>query len=177
MGAIMGMYDSHIPSFQQNFNLRFGPQQVEQHDDKNAHGGIVEMKELQSRFEIFHTDKPFHESCRALGIGGDLNNDAKRRWFKLLKWLKTCDSDKKGMDGDQRIVTALVGNLEKTHPLPCFMTKHDGLADPRVLVFDVARPLHYIEKDYLTISLPLAAKEKGWPKRAHPQKKRAGRKQ
>ena len=156
MGAIMGEYDTHIPSFQHNFNMRFAPEQTEQH----ARGGIAEMKELHNNFKIFQPGRSFADSCRILGLGSHRNNDAKNRWFKLLRWLKTCPSDESGVDGDQRIVSAMIGNLERAQPLPCFMTSHDGNTDPRVLVFREARPLHYMRQGFLTISLPLQPRPK-----------------
>jgi hypothetical protein len=179
MGAIMGIYDTHIPSFQQNFNMRFAPEQVGEH----AHGGIAEMRVLQQNFKIFQPRRSFADSCKILGLGNHLNNDAKNRWFRLLKWLKECPSDSNKTDGDRRIVSAMIANLKGVHPLPCFMTSHDGNTDPRVIVFHEARPLHYARQSYLTISLPLkpndrepseqANRVRNQKKGAAPQKKSA----
>jgi hypothetical protein len=157
MGALVGGDDVYIGSLFELFNLRFG---VEQEEDELAAGGITEIKALQEEFEIFRKGRKFVESAKLLGLGGLQNNRAKNRWFKLLAWLSKVPSDKAGESGDQRIVNALIKNFASSKPQPCFMKAHDsrdkngyGL---KVVVIESDHPIFYIERPYLTISLPMA---------------------
>ena len=62
------------------------------------------------------------------------------------------------IDGDVAIVTTLVKNLASKTPLPVFFTSHDmrgATENARVIVTDKSRPVHYLEQDYITISLPM----------------------
>ena len=90
-------------------------------------------------------------------------------------WLATCSSDKPNENGDQRIVNALIANLARPDPLPCYMTAHE-MDDPehgQVIVTENHRPLFYIEQDFLTISLPMQSKEKA-AQGKRPRKKSGG---
>lgn len=159
MGALVGDDDIYIGSFFELFNLRFGLEQMATGFDA---GGISEMAALQGEFAIFKKGRYFVESAKLLGLGGLHNNGAKNRWFKLLTWLQKVPSDKDGETGDQRIVNALIENFSKGPTLPCFMKAHDsrdrngfGL---KVVVIRGDNPIFYIERPYLTISLPMAPK-------------------
>ena len=159
MGALVGEDDVYIGSLFELFNLRFG---VEQEEAELVAGGITEIKLLQEEFEIFKKGQKFVDSARLLGLGGLHNNRAKNRWFKLLTWLSTIPSDKAGESGDERIVNALIKNFASSKPQPCFMKAHDsrdkngyGL---KVVVIESDNPIFYIERPYLTISLPMAPK-------------------
>ena len=56
-------------------------------------------------------------------------------------------------------VDALVKNLGSKKPLPVYFESHDmrqgGEDGKKVLVTDKGRPVFYIERDYLVISLPM----------------------
>jgi hypothetical protein len=159
MGAFMAEDDIYIGPLFELFNLRFGP---EQKDLELTAGGVSEIKALQDEFEIFQEGRPFVESAKLLGLGGLHNNRAKNRWFRVLTWLAKVPSDQDGETGDQRIVNALIQNFARKPskpPLPCFMKAHDA-RDPggyglRVVVRE-DNPVFYIERTYLTISLPMA---------------------
>jgi hypothetical protein len=176
--------DIYIATFIDLFNLRFAPSQKpqarqaqaghpppRQWDSQAPHdadpgdwpfGGIAEMAHLQREFRIFRSGRPFWQSAALLGVGGHTNARAKNRWLALLMWLGTCTSDKPNENGDQRIVNALVANLARPDPLPCYMTAHE-MDDPQrgqVIVKENDRPLFYIEQDFLTISLPMQSWDK-----------------
>jgi hypothetical protein len=154
MGALMAEDDIYIGPLFDLFNLRFGPEQT---DHELTAGGASEIKALQGEFKIFRKGRTFAESAKLLGLGGLHNNRAKNRWFSLLTWLAKVPSDVANETGDQRIVHALIKNFASTSPLPCFMTAHDsrGPDGLRVIVRE-DNPIFYIDRTYLTISLPLA---------------------
>jgi hypothetical protein len=156
MGALMAEDDIYIGPLFDLFNLRFGP---EQRDLELTAGGVSEIKALQDEFEIFQEGRPFVESAKLLGLGGLHNNRAKNRWFSLLTWLAKVPSNEDGENGDVRIVNALIKNFARTPPLPCFMKAHDS-RDPDGYGLQVVvredKPIFYIERTYLTISLPMA---------------------
>ena len=154
MGALMAEDDIYIGPLFDLFNLRFGP---EQRDHELAAGGASEIQALQDEFKIFRKGRSFAESAKLLGLGGLHNNRAKNRWFTLLTWLAKVPSDKDGETGDQRIVNALIKNFAGKSPLPCFMKAHDsrGPDGLRVIICE-DKPIFYIDRTYLTISLPMA---------------------
>lgn len=184
MGMLMKEDDIYIATFIDLFNLRFAPSQKPQTPQAEAghppprmwdssaphsedpgdwpFGGVAEMAHLQREFQIFRAGRPFWQSAALLGVGGHANPRAKNRWLSLLMWIGTCASDKRGQNGDQRIVNALMANLAKASPLPCYMTAHDmnGPDNGKVIVKEKDRPLFYIEQDFLTISLPMQSWEK-----------------
>jgi hypothetical protein len=156
MGALMAEDDIYIGPFFDLFNLRFGPEQSE---SEFTAGGMSEIKALQDEFEMFQKGRPFVDSAKLLGLGGLHNNRAKNRWFTLLTWLARVPSDQDGETGDQRIVNALIKNLARKSPLPCFMKAHDSRdrnGDGLRVVVREDNPIFYIERTYLTISLPMA---------------------
>ncbi len=154
MGIKMGEDDIFIGSFLELMNLRFAPTQGTG-DDWN--GGIDEIAALQREFGIFKKGRPFHASVAAMNLGGFWNVRTKNKWLANLKDFAKWESDKSGENGDERIVNALIGNLGAARPLPVYFTTHDGRdrnLGPRILVGQQARPLFYMDQDYLTISLP-----------------------
>lgn len=156
MGALMAEDDIYIGPLFDLFNLRFGP---EQKDVEFAAGGVSEIKALQDEFKIFQQGRPFVDSAKLLGLGGLNNNRAKNRWYSVLKWLAKVPSDQDGENGEQRIVNALIKNFARNPPLPCFMKAHDS-RDPsgyglKVVVREDT-PIFYIDRTYLTISVPMA---------------------
>lgn len=156
MGAFMAEDDVYIGSLIEQFNLRFG---MSQSEAEFSGGGTNEIAVLQDEFKIFRTDRTFAQSARLLGLGGLQNNRAKNRWFKLLDSLSGLKSDNASENGDQRIVNALIANFAPGGQyLPCFMKAHDSrdaAYGPIVIVTVPDRPIFYIQKDYLTISLPM----------------------
>ncbi|AWM03252.1 hypothetical protein [Bradyrhizobium amphicarpaeae] len=158
MGALMAEDDIYIGPLFDLFNLRFGP---EQRDVEFDAGGVSEIKALQEEFSIFQEGRPFVESAKLLGLGGLGNNRAKNRWYNVLTWLAKVPSDQDGETGDQRIVNALIKNFGRKSPLPCFMKAHDSRDSAGYGLKVVVRedtPIFYIDRTYLTISVPMAPK-------------------
>ena len=153
MGYFMKDHDIYIGTMLDELNLRFAPSQGRE----SHYGGVEEMIALQSEFKLFKKGRPFKTSCAALNLGAR-NNEVKNLWQKLLGNLHKHESNLKGMDGDQAIVAAIVKNLGAAKPLPIFFTSHDmrgDKANSQVKITDKSQPVHYLEQDYLTISLPM----------------------
>jgi hypothetical protein len=153
MGWFMQEHDIYIGSILEELNLRFAPPQGGQ-----AHfGGIDEMAQLQKEFKIFKRGRPFRTSASVLNLGSR-NSESKNRWLEFLGSLAKHPSNVKGKNGDEAIVDALVKNLAAKKPLPVYFTSHNmarGGDDAQVKITHGHRPLHYLEQDYLTVSLPM----------------------
>ena len=153
MGLFMKEHDIYIGTMLDELNLRFAPSQ-----GKDSHfGGILEMVDLQKEFKLFKKGRSFKMSCAALNLGAR-NNEVKNLWQNLLGNLYRHGSNKKGLDGDAAIVDALIKNLGAKTPLPVFFTSHDmrgDKANTEVKIIDKSQPIHYLEQDYLTISIPM----------------------
>jgi hypothetical protein len=185
MGWFMQEHDIYIGSMLDELNLRFAPSQ-----GKDSHfGGIEEMAELQKEFKIFKKGRSFRTSVGVLNLGAR-NNEVKNRWLNLVGALAKHPSNVKALNGDEAIVGAIAKNLAAAKPLPVFFTSHDMRGsdeNAQVKVTHGHRAVHYLEQDYLTISLPMqsvqaanqaraaraAAKGKAQPK---PAAKKSGKK-
>ncbi len=153
MGHFMKDHDIYIGTMLEDLNLRFAPSQ-----GRATHfGGLDEMVALQKEFKIFKKGRSFKASCAALNLGSR-NNEVKTLWHSLLANLTRHPSAKKGEDGDTAIVNALLKNLAANAPLPVYFTSHDmrgEASNAEVKITPKSRPLHYMEQDYMTISLPM----------------------
>ena len=153
MGAFMKEHDIYIGTMLDELNLRFAPSQ-----GKDSHfGGIQEMVALQKEFKIFKKGRSFKTSCLALNLGAR-NNEVKNLWQGLLGNLYRHESNKKGQNGDVAIANAIIKNLASKEPLPVYFTSHDmrgAKENTQVKITDKSQPVHYLEQDYLTISLPM----------------------
>ena len=154
MGTQMLEDDIFIPSFLERLNLRFAPRQG---DEPEWFGGVEEAAKLQADHQVFQKDRSFRQSASLLGLGGHQNPRARTRWFNLLDGLKDYPSNKPGLNGDEAVVQAITENLASPSPLPVHFKAHDSRAEPgrRVIVGEEPRPLFYLERDYLTISIPM----------------------
>lgn len=153
MGYFMKHNDILIGSMLDQLNLRFAPPQGKE----KTYGGIEEMRALQKEFAIFKKGRPFARSVAVLNLAA-YNNDAKNHWHDLLGQLDRHKSNRGKLNGDEAIVDALVKNLAAKNPLPVYFTSHDmrlGGESQKVLITDKGRPLFYIERDYLVISVPM----------------------
>ena len=153
MGFFMKHNDILIGSMLDQLNLRFAPPQGKE----KTHGGIEEMAALQKEFQIFKKGRPFARSVAVLNLAA-YNNDAKNHWHDLLGSLERHKSNRGQLNGDEAIVDVLVKNLKARNPLPVYFTSHDmrqGEESKKVLITDKGRPVFYIERDYLVISLPM----------------------
>lgn len=153
MGQFMKDHDIYIGTMLEDLNLRFAPSQ-----GRTTHfGGIEEMVALQKEFKIFKKGRSFKTSCTILNLGVR-NNEVKNLWQSMLANLSRHPSATKGKDGDSAIVDALIKNLSSAAPLPVYFTSHDMRGDAsnvQVKVTAKSRPVHYLEQDYMTISLPM----------------------
>jgi mRNA-degrading endonuclease YafQ of YafQ-DinJ toxin-antitoxin module len=174
VGYFMKHNDILIGSMLDQLNLRFAPPQGRE----KTYGGIEEMAALQKEFQIFKKGRPFAVSVAVLNLAA-YNNDAKNHWHDLLGNLKEHKSNRGKMNGDEAVVDALVKNLAAKKPLPVYFTSHDmraGGADAKkVLITDKGRPVFYIERDYLVISLPMKPWDGAEAKAAQPAKKGAAK--
>jgi hypothetical protein len=160
MGMIIEPHEIYFCTFFCRFNMRFGPPMPSRGSVWQA-GGIVEIAALQREFEIFREGRPFLESAALLGIGGLESSPAKDRWLEYLARLPQMGSDRADMQGDQRVVGAIIENLGRESPLPCFMRAYDGRTrEPGLVVITEEQPLFYLESvTFLTISLPMRPRQ------------------
>jgi hypothetical protein len=153
MGWFMQEHDIYIGSMLDELNLRFAPSQ-----GKESHyGGIEEMVALQKEFKIFKKGRSFKTSISVLNIGAR-SNDVKNKWHALVGNLVKHPSNKGSLNGDVAIVTAIIKNLAAKNPLPIYFCDHDmrgAKENSEVRITDKGRPIHYLEQDYLVISLPM----------------------
>jgi len=155
MGWIMKEDDIYIGSLLDLLNLRFAPSPG---DGQEWFGGIDEIVALQKQFRIFQRKRSFKDSVALLNLGGLWSARAKNRWYALLEDLDSYKSNVDGMNGNDRIVHAIIENLASADPLPIYFKAHDSRASEaakRVIAGEEARPLFYLEQNYLTISLPM----------------------
>lgn len=151
MGYFMQEHDVYVGTLLDDLNLRFAPP----HGAKEHFGGLEEMVELQKEFQIFKAGRAFATSASALHLGGGANHEAKNRFYQYLRHLRRVPSNVKGKNGDAAIVDALVKNLESKKPLPVYFGHHDMRGDDKgVVIKPKARPLFYMDRDYLWISFP-----------------------
>ena len=153
MGYFMKEHDIYIGTMLDELNLRFAPSQ-----GKDSHfGGILEMVALQKEFKLFKKGRSFKTSCAVLNLGAR-NNEVKNLWQSLLGNLYKHESNQKTQNGDAAIVNAIIKNLASATPLPVYFTSHDmrGAKDnAQVKIIAKSQPIHYLEQDYLSISLPM----------------------
>jgi hypothetical protein len=153
MGLFMQEHDIYIGSMLDELNLRFAPSQ-----GKGAPpGGIQEMVALQKEFNLFKKGRPFRTSLSALNLSSR-NNEVKNRWYALVGNLSRHASNWRGLDGDSAIVDAIMKNLASKKPLPVYFASHDmsgAKENAEVKITAKGRPIHYLDKDYLVISLPM----------------------
>lgn len=160
MGYFMADADILIPSVLDEINLRFAPPQSS--CSSELYGGIEEMIEIQKEFRIFKAGRPLKQSMRALTLL-PCHNQARQRWLNLIDALSKHPSNRSGESGGEAIVNALLENFAQAKPLPVFFTTHDmnnkPVKDSPVLITVGARPVHYLEVDYLVISLPMQSRQ------------------
>lgn len=153
MGYFMKENDIYIGTMLDELNLRFAPSQ-----GKDTHfGGVQEMVALQTEFKVFKKGRSFKTSCAVLNLAAR-NNEVKNLWLNLLGNLNRHESNYKNLDGDAAIVSAVIRNLASQNPLPIYFTSHDMRGpkeNSQVKITDPSRPVHYLEQDYMTISLPM----------------------
>ena len=150
MGWYMQKHDLYIGSILEELNLRFAPGL----GSDELFGGVEEMVALQKEFEIFKEGRSFRASAALMNVCAR-NNETKNKWLAYLGSLAKHPSNLDGLTGDAAIVRALVRNLSSASPLPVYFTSHDLQENEQVQVIETARPIHYLEQDYLVISFPM----------------------
>ena len=175
MGFFMKEHDVYVDTMLDELNLRFAPP----HGAKEQFGGVDEMAELQKEFEIFKEGRSLRTSATALHLGGSYNHEVKNRFYRYLGNLRRQKSNVKGLNGEAAILKALIRNLAAKKPLPVYWDYHDmrGEGDAKgVIVKDRARPLFYMEQDYVHISLPAQPRSAGDPAESTKAPKKAAKK-
>jgi hypothetical protein len=172
MGMFMGIDDMYIEGLIETLNLRFGiyPDVPDSGADTlnadenlmqlNA-SGIREVQAIQAATELFKANRPLVQSLRTLGVGGEWNPQMRRKWLKLLNRLDTMPSnDPTGLSGGKAIVAAMMEHLrlQNVDPDPVHFKTHDSRSQQggaRVLITKGDRPVFYIDRTFLTISIPM----------------------
>jgi hypothetical protein len=158
MGLVIEPHEIYFGSFLERFNIRFGPALPARQSVWHS-SGITEIVALQKEFEIFREGRPFLQNAALLGLTGPLGGPANDRWLEYLLKLPGMRSDVDGVNGDERIVRAIVENLRRdtTPPLPCYMRIYDGRTrEPGLVIVTEECPVFYLESvTFLTISLPM----------------------
>jgi hypothetical protein len=154
----MGMLikqDQHVGTLLDMLNVRFAPQV----DIDMGLDGVAELADIQQRFKVFAEGRPLKDSAAIMNLGGFTNGGLKNNWYNYLDSLAGLSSDQPDKNGDQRIVSALIENLESANPEPVYFTVHDFDADKRVTITK-GSPLVYMSQEYIVISLPMRAQRR-----------------
>jgi hypothetical protein len=153
MGALVS--DTEVGGIFEQLNKRFEP----------GHA-LTEMQALQKEFEVFKPGRDLKKSLGLLNIGPINNWKERRGFYKFLDGLKKAPSDRKGVNGHDRLAGALAEHLATPGANPIHFTCHSAKDDARLKVLTQRRnPLVYSTQEYLTISLPLLPVEKDKAKR------------
>ena len=156
MGYRMKDADILVPTLLDELNLRFAPAQ--RGASSPAHGGMAEMNAVQKEFHIFKKGRPLHTSFRALHLM-PVNPAVKERFLTAMRDLDKHPSNRDSEKGGEAVVNALLENFASAKPLPVYFTSHDMQGKPieksPVLITAGARPMHYLEVDYLVVSMPM----------------------
>ena len=152
MGPFLREDDHLFSSLLDLANLRFAPL------SPPANDGIIEMKSLQTQFNIFSASHSLADSFAVLGLGGFWNTQLENKWYRFLnEYLPGCRVEMNGsvttQEGDRGIVAALTDNLALKSPNPVHFTVHDLKKNPHVIISH-GTPIVYMKSTYLIISLP-----------------------
>jgi hypothetical protein len=137
MGALV--YDPNVPEAQTVLNSRFAPGDP-----------LKEMIAIQKEFDVFSLKHSLASTSSLLNIAPSQAKD-RRGWFKFCNHLRDVPSDTKGMNGHDRVITAVRDDLASAHPLPIFFTWHPGVR----LEVSKGRALSFSKTEYLIISAPV----------------------
>lgn len=167
MGMLMRDDDYFVGNFLETLNLYFGsyPDALPSGDEprltaaeaamKLGSNGIREIQAIQAEFNIFDIDRPLVQSLRALGVGGTMNPQAKRKWYMALRRLDHYPSNIAGLTGGKAIAKALAEHLKVEDPEPVHFKAHDARTEGAEVLISTGRPVFFLERDHLVISIPL----------------------
>jgi hypothetical protein len=133
--------DSTTSDVFHQMNTRMGPNEP-----------IKEIAAVHKEFDMFSEKYNLKQAYRALHIAPS-DHDERRKWFRYLDSLVDFKSDKAGVNGHDRIVSALRANFESSAPLPVYWMTHLSEADDRVSIGH-GTPIAHERQEYMTISLP-----------------------
>jgi len=146
VGQFMKQDDYFIEPLLDILNMRFAPGPA-----------IREMATLQKRFGIFKIGRSFRDSVRIINAISE-DRRANQRWLRLLGWLRQVGSDS-DQNGSERIVSALVENLEARAPKPVHFTYHVSTkSNAQVRITPNIAAVSFMRDRFLTISIPLIPK-------------------
>jgi hypothetical protein len=117
------------------------------------------MVKLQTEMGIFKEGRSFDMSIAALNLAGQAHQGAKEGFHAYLRSLRRAGSNIAGLSGDQAMVKSIVKNLASKNPLPVYFEPHDAASDARVVITAKARPMFYMDQDYLVVSMPVGEKD------------------
>jgi hypothetical protein len=156
--------DSTTSDVFHQMNTRMGPNEP-----------VKEVAAVHKEFDMFSGKYNLKQAYRALHIAPS-DHGERRKWFRYLDSLVDYKSDKSGVNGHDRIVSALRENFERSAPLPVYWMTHLAADDNRVLIGQ-GTPIPHEVQVYMTISLPtIPAGEAPKPTLAAARAKRAARK-
>jgi hypothetical protein len=140
----MGLWikDSTTLDILAQLNQRFG-----------SGASITELKALHKEFEVFASGHDLRSSYELIGIR-PLDRAERRRWHSFLNDLKSYPSDRKNVNGHDRIIAAYVENFKSANPLPIFTTCHPAKDDPRVLI-STGHPIVFNQEQHVIKSIPV----------------------
>jgi hypothetical protein len=164
MGALWNDNDYLIATQFDFVNLRFAPAGVTQieregYSFSSDQDGIVEMRDLQSRFGIFANGRALKDSFAILGLGGS-NPTTKAIFFHYLDskhFLRGYASDdSRYANGHDRIVGAMVETLALKETRPIYFAIHDTSGRRATVHVSTGQPLPYMREEYCVISVPMS---------------------
>lgn len=168
MGWLIGEHDIFIPGLIDELNLRFAPAQLpkpRKGEEYRLFGGVQELAALQKEFKIFKKDRPLRQSIAVLNVAAR-NNEFKNRFYTYLDSLEKVPSNQGTQSGAAAIVNAIIKDLAQPNPLPVHFTTHDIRSDAgnRVLIGGPTEAVHFVQQQFITISLPMQPAAFGKPK-------------
>jgi hypothetical protein len=116
---------------------------------------IKEMIALEKEFKIFSSKHSLRSSFALLHLVPPPGKE-RQRWYRYLQQLHTYPSDKRGVNGEDRIVQAIQSNLESAHPRPMRLTVH-AASENKAVTVKIERPIVFSKQTYVVVSVPTAA--------------------
>jgi hypothetical protein len=113
---------------------------------------IKEMVALQKEFKIFSSKHSLRSSFALLHIVPPPGKE-RDRWYRYLQQLHTYPSDKRGVNGHNRIVQAIQSNLETANARPMRLTVHVAKQN-RAVTVKIERPIVFSKQKYVVVSVP-----------------------
>ena len=139
---IPGLRETWLDETLEQLNMRF-----------SAGDALGQMTANQKEYGVFSTAHSLKAAYRVLNIG-PADAGVRLIWYRFLDQLKKLPSDRKGVNGHDRIILARKENLEDARPLPMYTTLHRAVDDGRVTVVR-GYPYPHEDQEYWVISTPV----------------------